>query len=245
MKGKKSFVLYTTWRSFFELLEDPELIKELLYAIFDLAEGKEVVISNHKVKTAFNAIESIMRDDIEAYEAKCEKNRIAAQKRWNNPNDMRSHTDAMQTDGDNDNDNDNVCDNDNDNVYDHDNDMFMSALSDSDAPSVDEVLETASNHDLELSEKDAREFITHYFLDRKGEINGEPIRDWRKLLKSWNDHTLVVTDDILGPDDKGYEAFLKLPLDLQERIEEEQTRFGGRNITRATAMAITACGKAV
>ena len=104
MKGKKSFVLYTTWRSFFELLEEPELIKELLYAVFDLAEGKEVVITNNKVRTAFNAIESIMRDDIEAYEAKCEKNRAAAQKRWSNPDDMRSHTDAMQTDGDNDND---------------------------------------------------------------------------------------------------------------------------------------------
>lgn len=245
MRGKKSFVLYTTWRSFFELLEDPELIKELLYAIFDLAEGKEVVISNNKVRTAFNAIEAIMRDDIEAYEAKCEKNRIAAQKRWNNPNDMRPHTDAMQTDGDNDNDNDNVCDNDNDNVFDHDNDMFMSALSDSDAPSVDEVLETASNHDLELSEKEAREFITHYFLDRKGEINGEPIRDWRKLLKSWIDHTLVITDTILGPDIEGYDEFLKLPSDLQERVMEEQTKFGGHNITRATANAIAEYRKAV
>ena len=241
MKGKKSFVLYTTWRSFFELLEEPELIKELLYAVFDLAEGKEVVITNNKVRTAFNAIESIMRDDIEAYEAKCEKNRAAAQKRWSNPDDMRSHTDAMQTDGDNDNDNDN--DNVNDNET--DNDIDMSVLSGSDAPSVAEVLEAASNHDIELSEADAKEFITYYFLDRKGELNGEPIRDWRKLLKSWNDHTLVVTDAILGPDHEGYEAFLKLPFDLQERIVSEQTRYGGRNITRATAMAITACGKAV
>ena len=29
MKAKKSFVLYTSWRSLFELLEEPELIKEL------------------------------------------------------------------------------------------------------------------------------------------------------------------------------------------------------------------------
>lgn len=243
MKGKKSFVLYTTWRSFFELLEDPELIKELLYAVFDLAEGKEVVITNNKVRTAFNAIEPIMREDLEAYEAKREKNRAAAQKRWSDPSAMRSHTDAMQMDGDNVNANVNVNGtvNDNGNV----NDIDMPVLSGSDAPSVAEVLEAASNHDIELSEADAKEFITYYFLDRKGELNGEPIRDWRKLLKSWNDHTLVVTDAILGPDHEGYEAFLKLPFDLQERIVDEQTRFGGRNITRATAMAITACGKAV
>ena len=241
MKGKKSFVLYTTWRSFFELLEEPELIKELLYAVFDLAEGKEVVITNNKVRTAFNAIEPIMREDLEAYEAKREKNRAAAQTRWNDPSAMRSHADAMQMDGDNVNANVNgtVNDNGNDNVND------MPVLSGSDAPSVAEVLEAASNHDIELSEADAKEFITYYFLDRKGELNGEPIRDWRKLLKSWNDHTLVVTDAILGPDHEGYEAFLKLPFDLQERIVDEQTRFGGRNITRATAMAITACGKAV
>lgn len=243
MKGKKSFVLYTTWRSFFELLEEPELIKELLYAVFDLAEGKEAVITNNKVRTAFNAIEPIMREDLEAYEAKREKNRAAAQKRWNNPDDMRSHTDAMQTDGDNVNANANVNGNANGNV--NDIDIDMSVLSGSDAPSVAEVIEVASNHDIELTEAEAKEFITYYFLDRKGELNGEPIRDWRKLLKSWNDHTLVVTDSILGPDHEGYEAFLKLPDDLQERIVDEQTRFGGRNITRATAMAITACRKAV
>ena len=241
MKGKKSFVLYTTWRSFFELLEEPGLIKELLFAIFDLAEGRDVVITNNKVRTAFNAIESIMKDDLDAYEAKCEKNRAAAQKRWNNPDGMRSHKDAMQTDGDN--DNDNVNENDNDNET--DNDIDMSVMSGSDAPSVAEVVEVASNHGIEMSETDAKEFITYYFLERKGELNGEPIRDWRKLLKSWDDHTLVVTDAILGPDHEGYEAFLKLPFDLQERIVDEQTRFGGRNITRATAMAITACGKAV
>ena len=100
MKAKKSFVLYTSWRSLFELLEEPELIKELLYAVFDLAEGKEVVITNSKVRTAFNAIEPVMREDLEAYKVRCEKNKAAAQKRWN-PSDMHLHTDGLQSDGDN------------------------------------------------------------------------------------------------------------------------------------------------
>ena len=77
MKGKKSFVLYTTWRSFFELLEEPGLIKELLFAIFDLAEGRDVVITNNKVRTAFNAIESIMKDDLEAYDGDKDQDKMS------------------------------------------------------------------------------------------------------------------------------------------------------------------------
>ena len=65
MKGKESFVVYTAWRSLFELLEDPELVKELLLAMFDLAVGNEVVITNNKVRTAFNAIEPTMKKDLE------------------------------------------------------------------------------------------------------------------------------------------------------------------------------------
>lgn len=234
MNNKKSFVVYATWRSYFELLEDPELIRDLLYAIFDLAEGKEVVLTNNKVRTAFNAIEPVMREDLEAYEAKCEKNKLAAQKRWGNSSDMRSHTDAVQRDGDNDNVNDN--DNDNDSV--NENDIDMSVLSDSNAPSIAEVIEVSSNHDIKLSEEEAKEFITYFFVDRKGELNGEPIRDWRKLLKTWYDHTLVITDSVLGPDHVGYEAFKELPDYLQERIANEQVKFGGRKVTRATIRAI-------
>ena len=83
MGSKKSFVVYTAWKSFFELLDDPALVKELLFAVFSLAEGEEVVITNNKVRTAFNAIEPTMKEDLEAYKAKCEKNRAAAQSRWN------------------------------------------------------------------------------------------------------------------------------------------------------------------
>ena len=138
MKSKKSFVMYTTWRSFFELVEEPELIKELLFAVFDLAEGKEVVIKNNKVRTAFNAIEPVMKEDIEAYEAKCEKNRIAAQKRWENPNVMRSHTNALQMDGDNDYDNDNDNENDSDN-----DDDISSVMASQKIPSLNEVIEAS------------------------------------------------------------------------------------------------------
>ena len=234
MNNKKSFVVYATWRSYFELLEDPELIKELLYAIFDLAEGKEVVVTNNKVRTAFNAIEPIMREDLEAYEARCEKSRQAAQKRWGNPSDMRPHADALPTDGDNDNANDN--DNDNDNV--NENVIDMSVLSGTAAPSVDDVIEASHNRGIDMPKKDAEEFIAFYFVDLKGLINGEPIRNWRNLLRSWDNNKLVETDSILGEEYEGYKEFQKLPGHLQNRIVKEQTKFGGRKVTRATIKAI-------
>ena len=239
MNNKKSFVVYATWRSYFELLEDPELIRDLLYAIFDLAEGKEVVVTNNKVRTAFNAIEPIMREDLEAYEAKCEKNKLAAQKRWGNPSDMRSHTDAVQTDGDNANDNDN----DNDNV--NENDIDMSVLSGTGAPSVAEVMEASHNHGIEMSEKDAEEFIIYYFMDLKGLINGEPIRNWRKLLKSWDEHKLVEPSSVFGEGYEGYEkVYCKLPFEIQEAVNEDQEKFEGM-LTRATARRVTELRKAV
>ena len=172
MESKNSFVIYTSWRSFFELLEEPELIKELLYTMFDIAEGKETAVTNNRVKSALKAIEPKMKEDLEAYEARCEKNRKAAQKRWGNPSDMHSHADVMQTDGDTDND----TDSDTDTESDNDTDIDMSVMSGSDAPSVADVMEFAHNHKLDLSEEDAKEFIDYYFMDRKGMINGEPIK---------------------------------------------------------------------
>ena len=243
MGNKNSFVIYTSWRSFFELLEEPKLIKELLYTMFDIAEGKEPAATNNRVKSALKAIEPKMKEDLEAYEVRCEKNRIAAQKRWNNPSDMHSHADAMQQDGDTDSDTDTDTDSDTD--TDTDSDTDLSVISGSNTPSVPEVLKAASNHGIELSEADAKEFITYYYVDRKGALNGEPIRDWRKLLKSWGKHTLISTDSVLGADFEGYKAYLKLPAEIQKRIDEEQHKFGHRRITRATAMAISECGKAV
>ena len=50
MKTKKTFVMYPSWRSYFELLDDAEQCRELLYAIFDTAEGKAKISSIFKSK---------------------------------------------------------------------------------------------------------------------------------------------------------------------------------------------------
>ena len=241
MKGKESFVVYTAWRSFFELLDEPELVKELLLAVFDLAEGKEVVVTNNKVRTAFNAIEPTMKKDLEAYKAKCEKNKAAAQSRWNNPNDMRSHADAMQRDGDN----DYVYENDNDNDYDNESDNDMSVMSGQDIPSVAEVIEASHNRKVDMSREEAKAFLNHYYRDLKGQINGEPIRNWRNLLKSWEEHSLVEPSSVFGEGYDGYaKVYCKLPFEIQEAVNRDQEQFEGM-LTRATARRVTELRKAV
>ena len=241
MKGKESFVVYTAWRSLFELLEDPELVKELLLAMFDLAVGNEVVITNNKVRTAFNAIEPTMKKDLEAYKAKCEKNKAAAQSRWKNPVDMRSHADAVQRDGDNDYDYD--YDNDYDNESDNDTDM--SVMPSQDMPSVAEVIEASHNRKVEMTESEAEAFLNHYYRDLKGLINGKPIRNWRNLLKSWDNHTLVAPETVMGFGYEGYQnVYCRLPVEVQKAVDKDQEQFDGM-LTRATARKVTELRKAV
>ena len=241
MGSKKSFVVYTAWRSLFELLEDPELVKELLLAMFDLAVGNEVVITNNKVRTAFNAIEPTMKEDLEAYKAKCEKNRAAAQSRWSNPDGKRSHADAVQRDGDN--DYDYVNDNDYDNES--DNDIDMSVMSGQDVPTVADVKEASKNRRVDMSEEEAKAFLEHYYGDLKGEINGEPIRNLRKLLKSWDNHTLVEPETVMGTGYEGYQnVYCRLPVEVQKAVDKDQEQFDGM-LTRATARKVTELRKAV
>lgn len=241
MKGKESFVVYTAWRSLFELLEDPELVKELLLAMFDLAVGNEVVITNNKVRTAFNAIEPTMKKDLEAYKAKCEKNKAAARSRWKNPDDMRSHADAVQRDGDYDYDYD--YDNDYDNESDNDTDM--SVMPSQDMPSVAEVIEASHNRKVEMTESEAEAFLNHYYRDLKGLINGKPIRNWRNLLKSWDNHTLVAPETVMGSGYEGYQnVYCRLPVEVQKAVDKDQEQFDGM-LTRATARKVTELRKAV
>ena len=243
MGSKKSFVVYTAWKSFFELLDDPVLVKELLFAVFSLAEGEEVVITNNKVRTAFNAIEPTMKEDLEAYKAKCEKNRAAAQSRWSNTDVMRSHADAMQRDGDN--DYDYVNDNGNDYDNESDNDIDMSVMSGQDVPTVADVIEASKNRRVDMSEEEAKAFLEHYYGDLKGEIKGEPIRNWRKLLKSWDNHTLVEPETVMGSGYEGYQnVYCRLPIEVQRAVDKDQEQFDGM-LTRATARRVTELRRAV
>ena len=238
MKGKNSFVLYKSWRSYFELLEEPELITELVYAIFDLADGKEISVTNNRVRSALKAIEPKMKEDLERFKAKCDKNREAAPKRWKDADGMHSHADAMQTDGDTDTDSDNDTESDTDTDSDDDTDTY--AMSCQKEPTVADVIEASRFRDIEMSEEDAQKFLDYFYRDRKGLIDGEPIRNWRNLLKTWDNHKLVETSTVMEQSCDGYDnVYLKLPSDVQEDINHDQEMFEGM-LTKATANKVTA-----
>ncbi len=237
MKGKNSFVLYKSWRSYFELLEEPELITELVYAIFDLADGKEATVTNNRVRSALKAIEPKMKEDLERFKAKCDKNREAAQKRWKDADGMRSHTDAMQMDGDT--ESDSVSDSDTDSDTDDDTDIDILAMPCQEVPSVADVIEAAHYRDIDMTAEDAQEFLDYFYRDRKGLIDGEPIRNWRNLLKTWDNHKLVETGSVMEQSCEGYEVYKKLPTDVKEDINHDQEMFEGK-LTKATAKKVTA-----
>lgn len=258
MEEKTSFLMYYTWKSYYKLLEDPELVAELLFAQFDLAEGKEVSIKNEKVQLAFDAIAPFMIRDKKKFEAIQKKNEEnskkrseAANARWKKESDanaMQKNANAKQTsaspkhlqsNNENENDNDNGTGNENVNENDDDNADAdgIYAMSCHEVPTIDEVLEVSRNHDLGVDEKEAQAFIDYYYLDRKGLINDVPIRNWRKLLAAWSKHIIVHPYSVLEPGAKGYDEYRMFPQYLQDMIDEDQMKLDGK-ITKATAKVI-------
>ena len=242
---QKAFVVYPSWRYYMDLLEDPILIKEFVYAMFDVGEGKEPRIANSKVEAAINAIKPIIDANNAAYEERCRKNKAAARKRWSNVDADAQHTDAnafhsdanaFHSDGDNDNDNENDYDNDHDNDDDNDNKNCLSCQAGpSDIPSEAEVIQAAEIRGMTFSEEEARHFIRYYFVEKEGCIGGNPIRNWRSLLRGWNLHILVDPEDLFGDMTSWYYTTYKtLPEGLQKRFERDQCQFSNC-ITKETA----------
>lgn len=234
---KKSFVVYSSWKSYFDLLDDSDQKTELLYAIFDLANGNEPNIGHDKVMIAFNAIKPFMLGDIAAYQDRCQKNKAAAEKRWSSwASGMQTDTNAFHLDGDNANDNDNENGNDNANANgnDTDNDLSCQAGA-SNIPTEAEVIQVAKAKGLDFSEEEAKRFIQFYFVEMDGRIEGEPIRNWKSLLKGWNSHMLIDPCDIWGDLTTWYYGpFTKLPEAIVNRYIADQNRYN-TFITKETA----------
>ena len=243
---QKAFVVYPSWRTYMDLLEDPELIKEFAYALFAVGEGKEPQITDSKVETAINAIKPIMDENNAAYEDRCRKNKAAARRRWSNANAdvqqmdanaYQSDANAFHSDGDNDNDNDHDNDDDDDDDNDNKNCLSCQAVP-SDIPSEAEVIQAAEIRGMTFSEEEARHFTQYYFVEKKGCIGGEPIRSWRSLLRGWNLHTLVDPQELFGDMITWYHKTVKyLPEGLRTRIEDEQGQFSNC-ITKETAKLV-------
>lgn len=95
---KKSFVLYTDIKQFIDNMNN-EQAGELFRAILNHETDEDVVLDDAIVKTVFPFIKSKLDDANVKYEAKREKNRENAKKRWDKvkSDNMRPHTDACDT----------------------------------------------------------------------------------------------------------------------------------------------------
>ena len=114
-----------------------------------------------------------------------------------------------------------------------------------DGLSLYDVIEASKNRRVDMSEEEAKAFLDHYYRDLNGQINGEPIRNWRKLLKSWDNHTLVAPETVMGTGYEGYQnVYCRLPVEVQRAVDKDQEQFGGM-LTRATARRVTELRRAV
>ena len=233
----KSFVFYSSWRSYFKLMEDPVLVTELLNAILDLAEGMEPQVTSSRVKIAFDAIKPVMDANMAAYQERCEKNKTAAKKRWSvsHADAKQMDANAMHLDGDNDNGNDNGNENDNTNIV-----VMACPTVAIGIPTKEEVIKAAKARKLSFSDEEAERFIRYYYVDRGGCINGEPIRNWKSLLKGWEGHMLVDPKDYFGDMTIWQrETIYTLPKELRDQYESDQLMSeSGYHITKNTAQRI-------
>ena len=244
MNNKKSFVVYSSWRSYFDLLDKSDQVKELLTAMFDLADGNEPNVTDDKVKIAYEAISQVMRKDIALYNAKCEKNKKAAEVRWENAGDMQTHADGMQTHANalhSHSDNEYAYDNDNDNDFDNEFEIVKASQGNTDTPSVSEVIKEAKKIGIDLPESEAEAFINYYYINGEGMIKGQPIRNWKNLIKGWYSHSLVDPKDQFGDGLTFYdEVFNLLPKNIQDAIAKDQELYDGK-LTRKTVDLIGKC----
>ena len=230
MNNKKSFVVYSSWRSYFDLLDKSDQVKELLTAMFDLADGNEPQVTDDKVKIAYEAISQVMRKDIALYQAKCEKNKKAAEVRWENADGMQTHANALHSHSDN----DYAYDNDIDNDFDNEFEIVEPSQGNTDTPSVSQVIKEAKKLGIDLPKSEAETFINYYYINGEGMIKGEPIRNWKNLIKGWYSHSLVDPKDQFGDGLKFYdEVFNLLPESVQNAITKDQDLYDGK-LTRKT-----------
>lgn len=84
-EGKKSFLFYTNWGDTFDELTDEDAGK-LIKHLCDYTRDKDPQTDNLLIKAVFANIKSILKMDLDKWEAKSLKNSESAKKRWDKNN---------------------------------------------------------------------------------------------------------------------------------------------------------------
>ena len=101
---RKSFVLYTSWKDCFELLDESEKAI-MLMNLFDYHEGKEPNLNTKALQIAWSVIKPLLQMNQTKYEAQVERALINVEKR---KADIGTTSSPSRVSNDNDNANENV-----------------------------------------------------------------------------------------------------------------------------------------
>ena len=116
MKYKNSFVMYKTWRPFFETLTDSQAA-ELIRAIFARQDGEEYELEDVALKAIFNMISETFEEADGKYKETCERNARNRTSRDESSPVVTSRDQSSPVVHDNDSDNDSDSDSDSDNGF--------------------------------------------------------------------------------------------------------------------------------
>lgn len=193
---KNSFILYTDYFEQIEMLT-MEQRGALLTACMMYQLGRELPPMDDFTKMAYLFISADMRRNNAKYEGIVEQRRIAGQKggfqKQANLAKLANASDAKQNlanlaDNDNENVNDNETDKENDtkDVAKTDNEPSGSSSagpSGSEPPSFKDVCDEVHDQGYTVS---AMKFFEYYQKNGWKTTEGEPIRNWRTMLKVWD-----------------------------------------------------------
>lgn len=209
---RNSFVLYTSQMKILQKL-DMRQRGELLTALMNYVSGGEAPALDEKTDVAFSAIQIQIDMDKAKYERTIEKRAAAgrasaAARKARKEGERSTHVDFVEHNVDVDVDVDEDVD------VDVDDDVPTANTAGAPIPTVEEVKAYADS--IGYTSLDAQSFCDYYSA-RGWKINGEPIRDWKALVRRWK-----------RQDDKakknGFHNFDERKEDLDEGMAEQMRK---------------------
>lgn len=193
---RDSFVFYRSFMDAIEQLDDSQHL-EVLRAIIEYALEGTMPKKKGIASAILMSVKPVIDKNNTSYENGKKGGRPKTQPKPNDnptvtqqkPNDNPTVTDPepyVDVDVDVDVDSDVDADADADADSDVDDDADVEAPQDGgqagDVPTEEEVTEFAKSIGFDI---DAKHFIEYYLKDGRLQVNGEPVRDWKALVRSW------------------------------------------------------------
>ena len=222
----KSFVVYTEWKSIFQLLPTDEARTELLYLIFDYMSGEPLPDCSDSVRIAWEYLFPKLEENKSKWEDERQKRSEAGRlgglasgeaRRSNRSKCLKQDEAIVQSASICLNENEaneavnvNVNVNDNVNVLDNTRKLVLSNVKENTKentkekrfvkPTLDEIQLYILDNDLNV---DAETFFDFY-ESKSWKVGKSPMKDWRAALRNWNRrNTRTNNGDFIAAFEKG------------------------------------------